>query len=198
MPKSLIALLVAVVCLVLALAIGIWAFLETYDDGAVDGGTTGAAEIGGSFSLTDQFGQTRVDGEFRGKLMLVYFGFTNCPDVCPFDLQKMTDALQALPAAEAAEVTPIFITVDPARDDVAAMQRYAANFHPSLVALTGDKAALDAVAKAYRVYAAPSDQGGGMSHSSIIYLMDRDGRYLTHFAQDATAADLAKTIEADL
>jgi protein SCO1 len=194
MPRTFVARLVAVVSLLLAVAIGVYALVER---GQRAPAGAGAASIGGDFALTDQFGKPRTDRDFRGKLMLVYFGFTHCPDVCPLSLQKMTEALDAL-GDKAKDVVPIFITVDPARDTVAAMRDYASHFHPSLVALTGDKPATDAAARAYRVYAAVDDAGGGadynVGHSSIVYLMGRDGSYVTHFGEDASAADMARRL----
>lgn len=198
MPKSFAARLVAVLALLLAVGIGIYAL--TIRERATPA-STGVAAIGGGFALTDQFGAPRTDVEFHGKLMLVYFGFTHCPDVCPLSLQKMTDALDAL-GDKAAGVVPVFITVDPARDTVEAMRDYASHFHPSLVALTGDKAAIDAVAAAYRVYVSANDAGGGadydVAHSSIVYLMGRDGGYVTHFGEDKNAEDMARTLAQEL
>jgi len=198
MPKSFTARLVAVLSLLLAVAIGIYALAQHGRGGPT---ATGTPSIGGGFALTDQSGKLRTDAEFRGKLMLVYFGFTHCPDVCPLALQKMTDALDAL-GDKAKDVVPIFITVDPARDTVEAMRDYASHFHPSLVALTGDQAAIDAAAKAYRVYVAAGDATGAadysVSHSSIVYLMGRDGGYVTHFGEEASAADMARTLAKEL
>jgi len=202
MPRSFVARLVAVVSLLLAVAIGVYALLHR---GAMAPSVTGVVAIGGDFALTDQFGKPRTDAAFRGKLMLVYFGFTHCPDVCPLSLQKMTDAMEAL-GDKAGEVVPIFITVDPARDTVEAMRDYASHFHPALVALTGDKAAIEAAEKAYRVYASVGEGGDDaapgsdytVGHSSIVYLMGRDGRYITHFGEGASAEDMAKRIAQEL
>ena len=97
---------------------------------------TDTVRLGGSFSLIDQNGRRRSDGEFRGQLMLIYFGYTYCPDVCPTSVQIMTEALETL-GENGNLVRPIFITVDPARDTVNVMREYAENFHPRLVALTG-------------------------------------------------------------
>ena len=115
--------------------------------------------------------------------MLVYFGFVNCPDLCPATLQAMSAALDRL-GEDGTRIAPLFITVDPARDTPDALKAYAANFHPRLVALTGEAAAIAALARAYRVYyqkavgGTPTDYQ--IDHSSILYLMDSDGRYLTH------------------
>jgi len=133
-------------------------------------------------------------------MMLIYFGYAFCPDACPTALQAMTVALNRLGAA-ADQVTPIFITVDPERDTPAQLKLYAANFHPRLVALTGSAEAVAQAAKAYRVfYAKQKDEGvtGGylVDHTSIIYLMGRDGRYVTHFTHtmspEAIAAEIKK------
>jgi cytochrome oxidase Cu insertion factor (SCO1/SenC/PrrC family) len=165
------------------------------------GGGLGGIAIGGPFTLTDQNGRVRSDQDFRGSLMLVYFGYTYCPDACPTALQTMSSALDLLGDAGKA-VQPIFITVDPARDTVAQMKLYAGNFHPRLVALTGTPAETAAAANAYRIYFAKVDQGGGndylVDHSSLVLLMDRDGRYLTHFTPEATPESMAKAIKSYL
>jgi cytochrome oxidase Cu insertion factor (SCO1/SenC/PrrC family) len=158
----------------------------------------GATAIGGRFALLDQYGALRRDSDFRGKLMLVYFGYTYCPDACPTALQKMSEALDQLGAAADA-VQPIFISVDPERDTVAQMKLYAQNFHPRLLALTGTPQATAAAARAYRVYFAKVTPKGDddylIDHSSLVYLMGRDGRYLAHFGPDVGAADMAAKIK---
>jgi cytochrome oxidase Cu insertion factor (SCO1/SenC/PrrC family) len=166
-------------------------------------GRLGTAEnpsvaIGGPFTLVDQNGVVRHDGDFRGKLMLVYFGYTFCPDACPTTLQTMSTALQDL-GESAGEVEPLFISVDPERDTVAQMKSYATNFDPRLVALTGTPDETTAAARAYRVYfaKAKSDREAdyAVDHSSFIYLMGRDGRYLAHFGPDASAEQMAAAIK---
>lgn len=119
------------------------------------GATTSAVQIGGPFDLIDQNGTPRSDADFHGQYMLVQFGYTTCPDVCSIALDTMSRALDTLAErdpAKAARVAPIFISVDPARDTVAALKGYAANFHPRLVALTGTHEQIERVAAAYRVY----------------------------------------------
>lgn len=162
----------------------------------------GGALIGGPFTLVDQHGRTRGNADFRGEFTLIYFGYTYCPDVCPTALHQMTLALDEL-GGKAKAIRPIFITVDPERDTVARLKEYAANFHPRLVALTGDIEAVKQAAKAYRVYFAKakgSDAGKGagkdylMDHTSIIYLMDRDGRYLAHFNHQTDPSKMAAQI----
>jgi protein SCO1/2 len=155
--------------------------------------------IGGPFTLTDQFGAVRHDTDFHGKLMLVYFGYTYCPDACPTALQDITEALDDL-GPKQTDVQPIFITVDPARDTSAQLKLYAENFHPRLIALTGTPGQIAAAAKEYRVYYQKVEQGGGagdylMDHTSFIYLMDRDGHFVAHFGPGVKAADMAAGIK---
>ena len=155
------------------------------------------AEIGGPFALVDQTGKPRTDADFRGRFMLVYFGYSFCPDICSLALTNMGEAIDAL-GEKGADVVPVFITVDPERDTVARLADYAKNFHPRLVALTGSKEAIAEAAKAYHVYFAPSGQDTGpeylMDHTSIIYLMGPNGRYVTHFGPTATPTQMASVI----
>lgn len=159
--------------------------------------------IGGDFTLVDQNGVTRHAADFRGKLMLVYFGYTYCPDACPTALQDMSQAIDLL-GEKGAEVRPIFITVDPDRDTPAQMKLYAENFHPRLVALTGTPEQINVAARAYRVYyqkekpSSPKADDYLMDHSGFIYLMGRDGRYVSHFSPGVTAEEMAKAIATHL
>jgi len=141
--------------------------------------------VGGPFTLVDQNGATRHDTDFRGKLMLVYFGYTFCPDACPTALSEISRAMDEL-GAKAEEVQPIFVTVDPARDTVEQMKLYMANFSPRILGLTGTPEQVAAAARAYRVYYQKVPQSGSndylMDHSSFIYVMGRDGHYLAHLA----------------
>ena len=157
--------------------------------------TMAVPPIGGPFALVDDTGKPRRDTEFRGKLMLIYFGYTHCPDACPTALQDMADALEKLgPTAE--QVAPIFITVDPARDTVQYLKGYAEQFDPRFVALTGDADQIAAAAKAYRVYYRKADDKPDylMDHSSIVYLMGRDGAFLTHFTHETTPDQMADAL----
>jgi cytochrome oxidase Cu insertion factor (SCO1/SenC/PrrC family) len=136
--------------------------------------------IGGSFTLTDQDGRTRSDAEFRGKLMVVYFGYTSCPDICPTDLMAISQALDAL-GSKAEGVQPIFITVDPERD-TKVLADYVKAFHPSLIGLTGSPDTIRQVANSYKAYYRKvedkrSDEYS-IDHSGVIYLMGRGGEYL--------------------
>jgi cytochrome oxidase Cu insertion factor (SCO1/SenC/PrrC family) len=140
--------------------------------------------VGGSFSLIDHTGKPRTEADFRGKLLLIYFGFTYCPDVCPTDLQAIGLTLGKLGKAGDA-VQPVFITLDPERDTPQLLAAYVASFHPRLIALSGDAASVRQAARAYKVYYAKVPAAAGSSytvdHSGYIYLMDPAGRYLGFF-----------------
>jgi cytochrome oxidase Cu insertion factor (SCO1/SenC/PrrC family) len=140
----------------------------------------GHGSVGGPFTLTDQTGKRRSDTDFRGKLMVVYFGYTYCPDVCPTDLMAITQALNALgPSAEG--VQPIFISIDPERD-IPLVADYISAFHPSFVGLTGSPEEIRRVANSYKAfYVKVSDERSGdysIDHAGVIYLMGRNGEYL--------------------
>ena len=152
--------------------------------------------VGGPFALTDQAGHERTDTEFRGRLMLVYFGFTYCPDVCPTDLQAIGLALDRL-GRDGDQVQPIFITVDPERDTAAHLADYVPMFHPRLIGLTGSADAIRKVADAYKVYYARVPQDAGdytVDHTAYIYLMDRDGNYLGFFPPGTSADRMVEII----
>ncbi len=159
---------------------------------------SGVANIGGPFTLTDQDGQTRTDAEFRGRYMLVYFGYSNCPDVCPVSLGVIADAVERL-GPKAARVAPIFITVDPERDTPQILKQYLAVFSPKLIGLTGSDKNIRQVVKEYHVYVSRhATQGGNYSvdHSNIIYLMGPNGRFVADYDEtlgpDGLAAALRK------
>jgi cytochrome oxidase Cu insertion factor (SCO1/SenC/PrrC family) len=162
----------------------------------------GEALVGGPFTLTDQHGRHVTEQDFAGRYMLIYFGYTYCPDFCPMSLSNMTQALDMLPSEEAEQVVPILITVDPERDTVAQLADYAPLFHPRLVALTGTPEQTKAAAKAYRVYFSKAGNGDGsdylMDHSTFIYLMGPNGKYVRHFSHPATPEEIAAGIEAAL
>jgi protein SCO1/2 len=199
--------LIAIVAAVVAgVAVGaVSRFLLPRDDGAAavrQGAGFGEAAIGGAFQLVDADGRARSDAEFRGKLLLVEFGYTFCPDVCPLGLQLFADVLDRLgPAAD--QVQPIFITLDPARDTPEVLRSYVEHFSPRIVALTGSKDAIDAAAKAYRVYYrlaadAATNPNYMVDHSAILYLMGRDGRFITHFTHETPPDRVVAAIRARL
>ncbi len=164
--------------------------------------TVGTATVGGPFTLTDHTGKRVTDQDFRGRFMLVFFGFTFCPDVCPTALQVSAAALDKL-GAKAARVTPVVVSVDPERDTPEQLARYVSSFHPRLVGMTGSADEIAAVARAYRVYFRKakderSAAGYTVDHSSIVYLMGPDGKFITHFTHttsvDALAAGIARRL----
>ena len=168
----------------------------------LSGRTPQGLAVGGPFALTDGDGKAVTDKDYRGKYMLIYFGYTFCPDVCPTTLNAVADALDKV-GAKADRVRPLFITVDPKRDKPAVVKQFAAAFGPRIVGLTGTPDQIAAVAKAYRVYYAEHRTGTGpddytMDHSSVLYLMGPDGRFLApiraDLAPDAMAAALGRLV----
>jgi len=160
--------------------------------------TSGKALIGGPFKLVDQHGETVTDRDFRGRYMLVFFGFTHCPDICPAELQVMAASLEALgPRGEA--VVPIFITLDPERDTPEAMANYLKNFGSEFVGLTGSPEAIAEAAKAYRIaYSEFQDDEDAsdysIDHSALVYLMGKNGEYVTHFAYGTPTDKMTETL----
>ena len=163
---------------------------------------SGKALVGGPFSLTDSSGKHVTDKDFRGRDMLIFFGFTSCPDICPASLQLMSTVLDKL-GPKADRITPIFITIDPERDTAPKLDEYVKHFSSRIVGLTGTPEEIAAAAQAYRVYynkvpnkVVPGDYT--MDHTGIIYLMDANGDYVTHFTPatpvDDMTAKLAKLL----
>jgi cytochrome oxidase Cu insertion factor (SCO1/SenC/PrrC family) len=161
----------------------------------------GREPVGGPFALTDHTGRTRTDAELRGKLLLVYFGYTSCPDVCPTDLQEIGLTLDHL-GDDGDAVQPLFISIDPDRDTPEVLARYVGLFHPRLIGLTGAPEKIREVALAYKVYYARYRPPGGgdevIDHTGFIYLMDRDGDYLGFFPPGTSADRMAAVIRAHL
>lgn len=184
-PRTTLIAIVGLVLAVLLLGIGGYLWLN---------GSPGPL-IGGPFTLTDGNGKQVTDGDFRGKYMLVYFGYTFCPDVCPTTLNAVADALDKLgPLAD--RIQPLFITVDPKRDTPPVVKQYAAAFTPRLIALTGTPDQIATVAREYRVYYAEHRTGPGpddysMDHSSILYLMSPTGGFVAPIRADEPADEMA-------
>jgi protein SCO1/2 len=163
------------------------------------GTRTAGSGVGGPFALTDQNGKPITDADFKGKPFLVFFGYTHCPDVCPTALFDISEVMRAL-GPDADRTAALFVSVDPDRDTPAVLKDYLSSFDPHLRAATGDQAALDKIEKAYRVYAkkVPTGKDGdySMDHSAIVYLMDKDGRFVAPFRLDRkpqeSAAELRK------
>jgi protein SCO1/2 len=159
----------------LALGLAILAGVLAWGNGR---SISAAMAIGGPFQLVNQDGKTVTDADFRGEPMLVYFGYTHCPDVCPTTLTEISQVFKNL--GPKAPIRGLFITVDPERDTPAVMKEYLSSFDPRITGLTGGRPAIDATLKAYRVYSKKDPGKNGaydMDHSSVVYLMDKNGRF---------------------
>lgn len=158
------------------------------------------ASLGGPFQLTDQHGVVRRQNSFPHKYLLVYFGYSYCPDICPTGLQSMTEAMHAL-KGNADKVQPLFITVDPTRDTPAHLKTYMTNFHPKILALSGSDAETQQAMKGYKVYAAKRLEDETettdylIDHSSIIYLMNPEGKFIKSFSHSTPGKEIAATIQ---
>lgn len=184
--------------------LAVWLYALENQQPRVQVSGTGKALIGAPFSLIDQTGATKTDADFKGKYMLIYFGYSFCPDICPTDLQKMTRALEmSEPKSEI--VQPIFITIDPERDTSKQLASYVSNFHPRLIGLTGSTEAIESIKKAYKVYGVKVDENGKpskniegtdylMDHSPQTFLMGPDGKFIRYFRFDNTDKDIANAI----
>jgi protein SCO1 len=154
--------------------------------------------VGGPFQLVDQNSKPITDQDLKGRPFLVFFGFTHCPDVCPTTLFEVSEIFRAL-GPDAKDIRALFVTVDPERDTPGKLKDYLSSFDPRIIGVTGDAAAVAATEKAYRVYAkmVPTDGGGyTMDHTAIVYLMNKDGRFVSPFNMkrrpDEAAADLKR------
>jgi protein SCO1 len=176
-----------------ALLLGVGGFMW-FSGGEGNGGLS----IGGPFTLQDGSGKTVTDRDFRGQYMLVYFGYTFCPDVCPTTLAAVADAMDKL-GPDASKVRTVFITVDPKRDTPAVVGKYAAAFGPHVVGLTGTPEEIAQVAREYRVYYAEHRTGPGpndyaMDHSSVLYLMDPKGGFVAPVRADQSGDQIASAL----
>ncbi|PNI58742.1 SCO1 isoform 1 [Pan troglodytes] len=159
--------------------------------------------LGGPFSLTTHTGERKTDKDYLGQWLLIYFGFTHCPDVCPEELEKMIqvvdeiDSITTLP-----DLTPLFISIDPERDTKEAIANYVKEFSPKLVGLTGTREEVDQVARAYRVYYSPGpkdeDEDYIVDHTIIMYLIGPDGEFLDYFGQNKRKGEIAASIAAHM
>jgi protein SCO1/2 len=166
--------------------------------------TSGKALIGGPFTLVDQNGKQVTDKDFRGRYMLVFFGYTHCPDVCPTELQVMSQALDDL-GPKASGIVPVFISLDPERDTPEVIGAYVKNFGPNFVGLTGSPEQVAQAAKAYRVSYSKFYANGqakkndySVDHSTFLYLMDKNGEYVTHFNFGTPPDKMAETLRSYL
>jgi protein SCO1/2 len=188
--------------LVFALALGLAAWLGWMRFTAPPEGNMAGSTLGGAFSLIDQDGRPVTDADFKGKYRLVYFGYTFCPDVCPTDVAYAAKGLKAYEASRpdrAARVQPIFITVDPERDDPAALKAFVSAFHPRLIGLTGTRAQIDAAKKAYGIYARKvetSDPGNYLvDHFAVFYLFGPDGAPIAFLPHGSSPQDVTAMLE---
>jgi protein SCO1/2 len=152
--------------------------------------------IGGPFALTDMNGRAVTDQTFRGRWLLVFFGYTHCPDACPLAITEIADALDRL-GPLAAQVQPLFISIDPERDTPAELRAFFDSFDPRVLALSGTPAQVAAAARAYRVYYARHGDGPEYSvdHSTLLYVMDPAGRYVAHFTHESGGEAVARRLQ---
>jgi len=161
--------------------------------------SSGSAEIGGPFQLIDTAGRTVTEQTLLGKPALIYFGYTNCPDVCPIDMNRISMALDILEQESSIleNLQPVFITVDPARDTPEQLAAFLAGYHPAFIGLTGSEEQMIRAAKVYKVAyekILSGEMKGMMNHSSYIYLMDAKGKYVTHFGSGVPPSELAEAL----
>ncbi len=193
-----------IITAILIVVASIGAFAITYltgryadEPGAVT--ESGKPNIGGPFELVNHRGEPVASSDYEGSYLLVFFGYTFCPDICPDTLTRVSTALDLL-GDDAENIVPLFITIDPARDTPDYMREYISYFHPKIIGLTGSDAQIADVAKVYGVYYAKGavDESDPesylMDHTSITYLMDPSGRYAAHFSHGATPEDMAAGI----
>ncbi|KAM4747202.1 protein SCO2 homolog, mitochondrial [Rhinophrynus dorsalis] len=194
---------VAVSCIIGGTAVGIWLYLrwEKQEQRQLQRiQQLRTLAVGqGDFSLVDHTGRPRTKLDFRGSWVLLYFGFTHCPDICPDELQKLCSAVSLLEKDPALPpVLPVFITVDPERDDVKALANYVSEFHPRLLGLTGTTEQVKEVAQAYRVYynSGPRDEDNDyiVDHTIIIYLLNPDGLFTDYFNRGKTDQEIAESV----
>jgi protein SCO1/2 len=191
--RRMIVPVVSLVLGVLLLAVTAWVTLR--DAGTARPGGLGA--VGGPFELTSQEGAPISDKDLRGRPYLIFFGFTNCPDVCPTALREISDVFAALGPDK--KISALFVTIDPERDTAPALKDYVSNFDKRIIGVTGTRAQIEAVTKSFRAYAKKIPGEGdnySMDHSVMIYLMDKQGRFVTGFninrPPKESAAELAR------
>jgi protein SCO1 len=190
-------LVAAVLAALIVLGTGGYLALMLRENPRGAAGTALASAIGGPFQLVDQNGQTVTDGDLKGKWSLIYFGYTHCPDACPTALNDISIALSELGSKRDA-VRPVFITVDPERDTPEALKTYVTAFDAPILALTGTPDQVAKAAKGYRVYYAKHPEPGGdysMDHSSVIYVMDPEGRFTASFTQENSPEQMADRLK---
>ena len=199
--KKISKIILALSAIIAAISLYILVAIELPDKPLAGQGGAPSEEalIGGKFTLTDHNGNEFYSDTMKGKLSLVYFGFTFCPDICPTSLQKLTNVLSTLDKYQI-DVSPVFITVDPSRDTQELLKEYLGHFHPKLLGLTGTNEEIREVADLYKVFYAKAegaDKAGDnymLDHSSFVYLMDKNGKYLKHFYMTSKAEEIIEFI----
>jgi protein SCO1 len=192
-----LVLVAALLAAFIILGSGAFLALELHDNARGAAGTLLGSAIGGPFSLVDQDGKTVTSTALEGKWLLVYFGYTHCPDACPTALNNIALALRDL-GAKSGEVRPVFITIDPERDTPKVMKDYVTAFDAPILALSGSAGQVAQAAKEYRVYYAKHPEAGGdysMDHTSIIYVMDPKGRFTATFTSEDPPAQIAERLK---
>ncbi|GBD42917.1 SCO1 protein [bacterium HR40] len=201
MRRSVLAVLWLLVLIAILAALGSWWFLARPSGEGEPAGREERGEVGGPFQLTDHTGRRVSDAEFRGRWLLLFFGYTSCPDVCPTALGTAAVAMEELgPLAE--RLQPMFVTLDPERDTPDVLAAYVAQFHPAILGLTGTPDEIASVAKAYRVFYRKAVPEGGkesdylLDHSAYLYLVDPEGKFVRVFTHTQSAEDIAQAIRA--
>jgi protein SCO1/2 len=193
--------LAAILLLLLAFAAGAQEEKRRADASRLMDELMAGKDVGGDFTLTDSRGRKRSLGDFRGKVVVLYFGFTTCPDICPTDMLAIGQALKDL-GKEARAIQPLFVTLDPARDKPAVIAEYVRNFHPGFIALTGTDEEIAAVAKAYKVFyeKVPIKGGTGytIDHTSFTYVIDRQGKYAGPVPPGTPRDKIARILHAEV
>ncbi len=192
-----LVLVAALLAAFIILGSGAFLALELHDNPRGAAGTLLGSAIGGPFSLVDQDGKTVTNTALEGKWLLIYFGYTHCPDACPTALNNIALALHDL-GAQRGEVRPVFITIDPDRDTSKVMKDYITAFDAPILALTGTAAEIAQAAKDYRVYYAKHPEAGGdysMDHTSLIYVMDPQGRFTASFTGEDPPTQMAERLK---
>jgi protein SCO1 len=196
-PRQGLLLAAAVLVGFAILGVGAFVALQLHDNARGAAGTLLGSAIGGPFKLIDQNGKTVTNTDLEGKWALVYFGYTHCPDACPTALNNISLALSDL-GNDKKDIRPVFITIDPERDTSQALKDYVSAFDAPILALTGNDAAIAQAAKEYRVYYAKHPEPGGdysMDHSSIIYVMDPQGRFTASFTGEDPPSAIAARLK---
>ncbi len=196
-----LALLLGVAIVAFAIVVGGYEYFAQRDGGTGTAQTEdGGVRIGGPFTLVDHDGKTVTDKDFLGTHMLLFFGYTYCPDICPTALSDVGTALDMLDTDKAAEFTPVFISVDPARDTPEHLKEYVSFFHPSTVGLTGSEEQIKVATRAYRAYYRIGEPESDdpldylVDHTAIIYVVGPDGNMLTHFSHGTTPEAMAERL----